>query len=77
MMLEYIPLAKYPLLAQLRDRRKAQGLIIDELAEEIGVSPTILGQWERGVRAPTFFNLCAWVQALDLELSLGPKEKGA
>ena len=54
-------------------RRKWMKLTLEDLAEKIGVSPTILGQWERGRRSPTFFNLCAWTQALGLELWI--KEK--
>lgn len=50
----------------LRDTRRALGLTQKELAEAIGVSPSAVGMWERGLRIPgvrAAARLSAWMTA--------------
>jgi len=53
---------------KLRDKRKARGWTLDQLATESGVSRSMLSQIERGDANPTFATLWCVTQALGVEL---------
>jgi len=54
---------------RLRKERKAAKLTQAELANKLGVTPTVIGQYERGVRNPKFDALRRIATALGIELS--------
>jgi len=50
---------------QRRAMRQLAGLSMRHLAEELGVSVTAVGQWERGERSPRGDNLVSYVELLE------------
>ena len=49
---------------ELRKARIYSGLTQLDLAEEVGVSRNILGQWERGLTKPSDEHMITWREAL-------------
>lgn len=62
--------ARYPIMRDLRDCRRAAKLRREQLAETIGCSKTQLARWEWGLANPHFSMLVAWANALGFELAL-------
>jgi transcriptional regulator with XRE-family HTH domain len=59
----------YPQIGdQLRVRRHELGLSLRELADRLGVSPSLISQIERGRANPSVSTLYSIVQALDVSL---------
>ena len=58
----------YPVIAQLKAERLAQGKAIVDLALELGYSPTSLARWERGEFIPSVQALHDWAEGLGVEL---------
>ncbi len=56
---------RLPPPAHRRSTRRGAGLSMRHIAEELGVSVTADGQWERGERTPRGRNLAAYVQLLE------------
>jgi len=54
---------------RLRKERKAARMTQAELASKLGVTPTVIGQYERGVRNPKFDALRRIATALGVELT--------
>lgn len=61
-----------PLVSQLVARRHALGLSQLALEQKLGVSDGQIAKWERGVRLPSSFFLCAWAQTLGLQITTTP-----
>ena len=63
------PRPDYPDIGeQLRARRHARGLSLRELADRLGVSPSLISQIERGRANPSVSTLYAMVAELDVSL---------
>lgn len=60
----------HPLIAQLADARRAARLSQVDIADEIGLNPRSVGQWERGERTPDLRYLTAYATVLGMELTL-------
>lgn len=54
----------------IRKQRKIQGLTLNELGEKMGVSGSLVGQYERGVVNPKYETIIRFADALGVE----PKE---
>ena len=64
-----LPRPDYPQIGdQLRARRQALGLSLRELADRLGVTPSLISQIERGRANPSVSTLYAIVAELDLSL---------
>lgn len=59
--------------AEIRFAREAQDIAASELAAAIGVDPSTVHQWERGVRTPPLFRLLriAWALGVTPSSLLG------
>ena len=63
------PRPEYPQIGdQLRSRRREPGLSLRNLAERLGVSPSLISQIERGQSNPSVSTLYAIVNELDVPL---------
>lgn len=61
-----------PIVAELRQRRRAAGLNQDTVAGKIGISPAHLSTLERGGQSPALRILRPWTDVLGAKLSLEP-----
>lgn len=52
--------------ARLRLWRRAEGLPLKRVAHELGVSVSVVSQWERGLRFPSVRNLDQIAQYMDI-----------
>ena len=61
----------------LKQRRKEKGFMQREVAEKIGTEQSIVSNWERGIRSPSFLDIYKLCQILDLTLDelLGIKKQ--
>ena len=50
----------------IRKQRKKQGLTLNELGEKIGISGSLVGQYERGVVNPKYETVVRFANALDV-----------
>lgn len=62
------PLWRHLLGGSLRDRRKALGKTLDEVAHRAGVSPQYLSEIERGLKEPSSEIVAAVTEALGASL---------
>ena len=73
--------------AAIRKQRKAQGLTLEALGEKMGISGSLVGQYERGVVNPKYETILRFAEALNVEPReilgkafmdvIGPEEKRA
>jgi transcriptional regulator with XRE-family HTH domain len=68
---------KFAIIDELRARRRALGLDLDEVARPCGVDEAKLRDWERGMELPSPDALERWAEALGFRLALLPIEAGA
>ena len=68
---------KFPIIDELRARRCALDLDLDEVGRRCGLDETELHDWERGADLPSSDALQRWAAALGLRLALLPIEAGA
>jgi transcriptional regulator with XRE-family HTH domain len=68
---------KFPIIDELRARRRALDLDLDEVGRRCGLDETELRDWERGAGVPSSEVLQRWAAALGLRLALLPIEAGA
>lgn len=67
---------------KIRELRKARGMSQRQLANEVGVSPGAVAQWELGATTPTTANLVALASVLDCSMDAlfgraGPEQTSA
>jgi len=67
---------KFAIVDELRARRRALGLDLDEVGRRCGRDETELRDWERGPKLPSPDALECWAGALGLKLALLPIEAG-
>ena len=53
--------------AAIRKQRKAQGLTLEALGEKMGISGSLVGQYERGVVNPKYETILRFAEALNVE----------
>ena len=53
--------------AAIRKQRKIQGLTLNELGEKMGISGSLVGQYERGVVNPKYETIIRFADALNVE----------
>lgn len=51
----------------IRDQRKKQGLTLNELGQRMGISGSLVGQYERGVVNPKYETIIRFADALNIE----------
>lgn len=51
----------------IRDQRKKQGLTLNELGKRMGISGSLVGQYERGVVNPKYETIIRFADALNIE----------
>ena len=68
---------KFAIIDELRARRRALGLDLDEVGRRCGLDETELRDWERGAKLPSPDALERWAGALGFRLALLPIEAGA
>src|SRR6266566_2946608 len=68
---------KFPIIDELRARRRALDLDLDEVGRRCGLDETELRDWERGADLPSSDALQRWAAALGLRLALLPIKAGA
>jgi transcriptional regulator with XRE-family HTH domain len=68
------PKIAHPLVQELRRRRRAAGLSLDDVAAAAGVSKTIISEWENGHHEPTLSRLVAYARAVGAAVAIGDKE---
>src|SRR5439155_16157809 len=68
---------KFPIIDELRARRRALDLDLDEVGRRCGLDETELRDWERGADLPSPDALQRWAAALGLRLALLPIKAGA
>jgi len=68
---------KFPIIDELRARRRALDLDLDEVGRRCGLDEAELRDWERGADLPSSDALQRWAAALGLRLALLPVEAGA
>ena len=64
-----------PLIKELVEERKRQGLTQSDLDEKIGLTQGQLAKWETGDRSPTLWNAYCWASALGVELTIRKKDE--
>ena len=68
------PADPHPVVKELAERRRTQGIKLDDLAEKSGYSVSHLMKMECGHRSPSFFALNAWANTLGVELTIKDQE---
>lgn len=69
-----VTVATHPLLAQLRESRKALGFTQEAIAAAIGTTKQTVVAWERGTNDPHLHFLAAYAEAVDLDLMLASRK---
>lgn len=54
------------LIQALRERRAAEGLTLEWVADRLGVSTALVGHWESGRNSPPEPRLRRWLKVLDM-----------
>jgi transcriptional regulator with XRE-family HTH domain len=67
---------KFAIIDELRARRRALGVDLDEVGRRCGLDEDELRDWERGAKLPSPDALERWAGALGLRLALLPIEAG-
>lgn len=67
----------HPLVAALRDRRRALGLSQDAVAARSGLTQACVSRYESGQRTPGLHSVQAYAAAVGLRLELVPAETQA
>jgi DNA-binding transcriptional regulator YiaG len=63
------------IVTNLVEMRHQKELSQEELAHEIGCASSLIHKWEQYKRLPSGFLFLCWLQALDCEVEVKPRQK--